>query len=155
MLPFTRYAIGLVAIAVAISTPDELAAQYCYSCNVCDYDFGQHVVPHEQMAVIGVNEFPHVFCAYPLNCTQGAHTYCEVFGMELPTWESVQLASSASVLADRLSSHFEAVEINYDRQALQVFGCGGQLIASYPLHAAQLAMLQDFAPAPNLAMLGR
>lgn len=119
---------------VAVAFPRSAGAQFCYSCLVCYYDDAQHYVPHEQNAIIGVNENPHVFCAYPLSCFAAGHTLCQIGAKALPqARKTVLLAHDPQAVIAQLRPHFEGVEWNEDRGAIQLFACNSRLIANFPM----------------------
>jgi hypothetical protein len=150
----TSFKAGFVllgAISIGMAAPSSTSAQSCYSCLLCDYDPEAHYVPPEASAIIGVTGPSHAYCARPLNCLLGHHDFCMIVMESLPGPDAVRHASSdgATAILRRLNRNgFDGWEINQERRSLQVFGCGGQLLASYPLREDQLqAMVGEVAEA--------
>lgn len=105
----------------------------CYDCNICGFWRNKHRVDGNPPPSGGY-EASHVeSCNKDGTCAD--HKECGTVQMAAALGEITRAVRRAEsdVLAAVVGRHPEWMRINHDRQALQLVGCEGAIVASYPV----------------------
>ncbi len=108
-------------------------AMGCYDCNICGFWRNKHRVDGNPPPGGGF-EAAHVeSCNKDGTCAD--HKKCGAVEMAETLGEITQAVrwAESEVLVAVVGRHPEWMRINHDRQALQLVGCEGSIVASYPV----------------------
>ena len=137
----TDFPTGEIALERMVVAWDGLVPLGCYTCSACgtdnkDHELFGHPPPTGGKEAAHTEECQTGSCSDHGDCGPGMAAANEAM------WRVTRAAFEAtpSELASVLDRHPSRIHVNHERAALQLIGCGGVIVASYP--AASLPSLQ-------------
>lgn len=121
-------------------THENRATEDCWDCPKCGTLWTKHYNPTNPEVFVGYLA-PHSECIAPNTC-EGGHPDCSI-GFDLDEFIEAVVGADGQATIALLRAHADHAFFNEPRNAVQILGCRGILVAHIPLGSRQLEALRQ------------